>query len=280
MTIHFFKKGSGPKLLLVHGLGGNSHSFDSIINELAMHREVIAVDLPGFGDSLPLPGEVTISTLSAALAAFLKEQNLIGIDAVGSSMGARLVIEMKRQGNLLGDVVSLDPGGFWKGFKRHLFFGSIYLSIRLVRLLNPFLSKICNSKLGRTILFAQFSARPWNLSAKEILTEMRSYIHAQSFDELLYNLTYGETQKGAPKNSITGRLTIGWGKHDRVCFSSQAKYALKLFPDATLHWFTHSGHFPHWDEPQKTVQFILDNTQTKSFGKREHLDKQVQLHTT
>lgn len=38
--------GSGPKLLLVHGIGSRKEAWDPVLVELAAHREVIAVDLP------------------------------------------------------------------------------------------------------------------------------------------------------------------------------------------------------------------------------------------
>ena len=41
---------------------------------------------------------------------------------------------------------------------------------------------------------------------------------------------------------------------------SQAKRATQLFPDAKLHWFDRSGHFPQWDEPQEAVELILRST--------------------
>ncbi|HEX8549086.1 MAG TPA: hypothetical protein VF691_19120 [Cytophagaceae bacterium] len=53
--------------------------------------------------------------------AFIKENNLKGIDAVGSSMGARLVLELARPQTVVGKVISLDSGGFWKGLETHFF---------------------------------------------------------------------------------------------------------------------------------------------------------------
>ena len=53
---------------------------------------------------------------------------------------------------------------------------------------------------------------------------------------------------------------IGWGRRDRVCFPRQAKRAMELLPDAHLHWFDRSGHFPQWDVPQETVRLILAGT--------------------
>ena len=257
-TMHTIRRGAGKPILLIHGLGGSWKSWNPILDQLAARREVIAVDLPGFGATAPLPGEVSIRTLCDALTSFLQDHDLIGIDAVGSSMGARLVLELARRGDVLGGVVSLDPGGFWQGWQRHAFYASIYASIRLVRLLQPAMPFITRHAVTRSLLLAQFSAHPWRLAPEVCLDEMRSYAAASSFDELLGQLAYGETQQGAPRGSITGPLVIGWGRYDRVCFKSQASLAMKMFPDARLHWFKHSGHFPHWDEPHATAQMILD----------------------
>ncbi len=256
--MHHIRRGSGKPLLLVHGIGGNVQSFDTILDALAAEREVIVVDLPGFGRTPPLEGEVSIRTLCDALADFLAAQGLTGIDAVGSSMGARLVLELARRGGVLGAVVSLDPGGFWRGWERHVFNASIWVSIRLIRALQPVLPQLTAHTVSRTLLLLQFSARPWALEPTIVSNELHSYAAAPSFDELLHNLSYGEEQQGAPPGSIPHPLVIGWGRHDRVCFTNQAARAQALFPDARLHWFEHSGHFPHWDSPRETVKLILD----------------------
>ena len=109
---------------------------------------------------------------------------------------------------------------------------------------------------------AQFSVRPWQLSPKVVLEEMRTFAESPVFDELLYNLAYGEEQKSAPPGSIKHPLIIGWGRRDRVCFPSQANLALKKFPDAQLHWFDSCGHFPHWDKSQETLRLILNGMAT------------------
>lgn len=118
-SMHHIRRGSGKPLLLIHGLGGNWRSWSTILDDLAARREVIAIDLPGFGETPPLRGKVSIGALADAVTEFLEVHNLIGIDAVGSSMGARLVLELARR-RVLGAVVSLDPGGSWHGWQRHV----------------------------------------------------------------------------------------------------------------------------------------------------------------
>lgn len=260
MDMHYIRHGAGKPLLLLHGIGGSWRSWQTILDDLAAHREVLAVDLPGFGDTPPLAGEVSIGTLADAVTAFLRQHNLLGIDVVGSSMGARLVLELARRGGVVGAVVSLDPGGFWRGWEIPAFYYSVAGSIRLVRALQPLMPALTGNPISRTLLFAQFSTKPWRLPQKVALDEMRTFAGSPSFDELLYNLAYGEKQQGTPKGSIQQPLVIGWGRQDRVCFPNQAKRALHLFPDAALYWFDDCGHFPQWDQREETVQLILRAT--------------------
>ena len=258
---HIRRGAAGRPLLLIHGLGGSWRSWNPILDDLAREREVIAIDLPGHGETPPLPGEASIATLADAVTEFVRSNDLAGVDTVGSSMGARLVLELARRGaGVLGAVVSLDPGGFWRGWERHTFYASLFASIRLVRRLQPVLPRITQSAAGRTLLFAQFSARPWQLSPQRALDELRGYAASPSFDELLRQLAYGEEQQGAPAGTIPSPLVIGWGRRDRVCFPRQAKRAQELFPDARLCWFNACGHFPQWDAPDKTARLILDTT--------------------
>lgn len=250
--------GAGKPLLLVHGLGSHWRTWQPILDALAAEREVIAVDLPGFGDTPPLPGKATLPALADALVDFLEAHDLLGVDAVGHSMGGHLVLELVRRGKL-GAVVSLDPGGFWRGWERHAVYAALAVSIRLVRLLQPAMPWLTGNAVTRTLLFAQLSARPWRLSPQLTLQEMRSFAAATSFDDLRNQLPY-ETQQGAPRGSIAAPLVIGWGRKDRSCLPRQAGRAQDLFPDARLHWLEHCGHLSLWDAPREVARLVLETT--------------------
>lgn len=66
---------------------------------------MIAVDLPGFGETPPLNGEVSIATLTDSVGEFIREQGLEGVATVGQSMGGRMVLELARRG-IGGDTVA------------------------------------------------------------------------------------------------------------------------------------------------------------------------------
>lgn len=258
-TLNHVRRGTGEPLLLVHGLGGSWRSWGTIIDDLAAHREVVAVDLPGFGETPPLPGEVSIATLTDALERFLTEQGLRGVDTVGSSMGARIVLELARRG-VGRDTVALDPGGFWTPTERRVFSASLRASMALVRRIEPALPTLLASPVGRTALLAQFSARPWALRPEVPLDELRRFLSSPSFDAALDALTDGPVQEGAPRGTAPGRITLGWGRRDGVTLPRQAARAQERFPDAELHWFDRCGHFPQWDAPAETVALVLAST--------------------
>lgn len=256
MDLHHVRRGSGPPLVLLHGLGGSWRSFDRIADGLAARREIVAVDLPGFGHTPPLPGELTFDGLTDAVEAFLAAQDLSRADILGSSMGGRLALELARRG-VGRHTVALDPGGFWNDRELAVFSASLRASVALVRALRPALPTLLGNPAGRTALLAQFSARPWAVRSDVALNEVRGLATAPSTDAALRALVDGPRQTGAPAGTLPGRVVIGWGRRDLVTVPAQAQRAAALFPDATLHWFNRCGHFPQWDVPDEATRVVL-----------------------
>lgn len=86
--------GSGKPLVLLHGLGGTKASFLPTVAALAPQRRVIAVDLPGFGESAkPLGAAYDAPFFSRAVKALLDELEIERTDLLGHSMGGRVALE-------------------------------------------------------------------------------------------------------------------------------------------------------------------------------------------
>ena len=256
--INLIRRGTGKPVLLVHGLGGHWQSWNPILDRLTAAREVILFDLPGHGASPLEPDSGSFNGLVASVERMIAREGLGAIDMVGSSMGARIVLELARRGGT-GAVVALDPGGFWDGWERGFFKTTIGVSVKLLRALRGSLPAISRITPARTALLAQLSAKPWKLDPRQVADELDSYAGTPTFDALVRDLSGGPMQQG-PAARDSGPVTIGWGRHDRLCLPRQAKRAMAAFPSATLHWFEHSGHFPHWDEPEATATLILAAT--------------------
>lgn len=256
--MHQISRGIGKPLLLVHGLGSSWRAWRPILDDLSAERSVIAIDLPGHGSTPADKDSGTFEGLVGSVERYLVGNNLTGIDAVGSSLGARIVLELARRGKV-GNVVALDPGGFWRGWERAYFRTTLGLSARLLRALRSRLPAISRSSAARTALLAQLSATPSALPSELVCTELTGLIDTPTFNALVHDLAYGPEQIG-PAADTSSRIVIGWGKHDRLCLPRQAARAQAAFPSASLHWFENSGHFPVWDMPHEAASVILQAT--------------------
>ena len=253
------RTGTGRPLVLVPGVGADTGTWSPVLAGLEAQRQVVRLDLPGFGQT-PLPtGDYTLAGVADALEAHLRAEDLTGADLVGSSMGARLVLEMARRG-VGRNVVALDPGGFWSPNQKKVFGASLAASVALVRAIRPALPALLSTPVGRTALLAQLSARPWAVDRDYALREVQGLADAPGTSPAIRALTNGPDQEGAPAGSLPGAVLAVWGKQDRVTLPSQSGALKERFPDAVVELWDSCGHFPHWDQPARTVETILRHT--------------------
>src|SRR5215213_2318896 len=111
MSLAHVRRGSGPPLVLIHGIGSQWQMWQPVLDRLARERDVIAVDLPGFGDSPPLPGTPSVEALAGAVAELLGELGIERPHAAGNSLGGGVALELGRRGDARS-VCVLSPAGF------------------------------------------------------------------------------------------------------------------------------------------------------------------------
>ena len=99
MLVHD-RRGAGPALVLIHGIGARRGAWDPVVERLAGERETIAIDLPGFGESPPLPldGDLSIDRYVDAVERFLAGAGLDRPHVAGNSMGGGIALELARRG--------------------------------------------------------------------------------------------------------------------------------------------------------------------------------------
>ena len=251
-------QGSGSKLLLIHGLGGSGQSWSPIIPLLAGQREVSTIDLPGHGNTAARADSGTFVGLADDVQEFIEQNGLTSIDVAGFSLGGRLVLEMARRG-CVGNVVALNPGGFWRGWERTYFKWTLTASQKLLHALKNQLGTLSGSPVTRTALLAQLSARPWALDPVMVEKELVTFAETQTVVPLIRDLASGQAQSG-PASPQAGRVAIAWGEKDRLCPPRQAPRARAAFPEAAFHWIKGSGHYSIWDKPRQVAEMILEGT--------------------
>src|SRR5829696_3249094 len=94
MPIAQHRTGSGEPLLLIHGIGSQWQMWEPVIEPLAREHEVVAIDLPGFGDSPPLDVPPTIEALADAVASLRLDRPHVA----GNSLGGAIALELGARG--------------------------------------------------------------------------------------------------------------------------------------------------------------------------------------
>jgi pimeloyl-ACP methyl ester carboxylesterase len=95
--VRYLVVGEGPPILLVHGWIGSAENFHKWMPALEGRRQMIIPDLPGFGETPPLAGDHSISTLAAFMEAFASAVDLTMFDLGGICLGATVALELARR---------------------------------------------------------------------------------------------------------------------------------------------------------------------------------------
>lgn len=91
--LHYIESGSGPPLLLIHGLFDSLESWQKLIPLLSDRFKIYAIDLPAFGKSpLPSSWKESISGMIKAVVTFLNEKEIRHVSLLGNSMGGGLAL--------------------------------------------------------------------------------------------------------------------------------------------------------------------------------------------
>lgn len=88
------EEGEGSTLLLLHGFCETHEIWSGFTGPLAEHFRVIALDLPGFGQSESLPLPFTIDDVGHAVAKWLKERHLDKVVVIGHSLGGYVALSL------------------------------------------------------------------------------------------------------------------------------------------------------------------------------------------
>lgn len=258
MRLNHYRVGQGEPLVLIHGIGSQWQVWSPVIGRLAQKRDVIALDLPGFGASpMPPPGTPPgVESLTRLVAEFLDELELERPHIAGNSLGGWITLELAKQ-NRARTATGLSPAGFAQGvelvYDRALF----RMSTAFGRLVAARAESVMATPLGRTLAMGLFVAKPANLPAAAAAEALRTLAGAEWFDETLDTALRDHFSDG---QEIGVPVTIAWGEHDRVLFPRQARRALAAIPGAKSVTLTGCGHVPTWDDPEQVTRVLLEGS--------------------
>jgi pimeloyl-ACP methyl ester carboxylesterase len=246
VTITGTRRGSGRPLVLLHTLGTDHHMWDPVLDRVAAAREVLALDLPGFGGSPPVAGG-SPPALAAAVSDWLAARGITRPHVAGNSLGGWVALEMAAAGRA-ASVTAIAPAGLWAnplGPRRSA-------ARALARALLPVLAPLLRLPAARRLALGGTVARPENVPAADALRLVRAYATAPGFD-VANAAMRGSRFTGL--GAITVPVTLAWPEHDRLV------RRLRRIPRGVRSLeLAGCGHLPTWDDPEQVAHVLLEGS--------------------
>ena len=256
--ISTMQAGAGPPVVLLHGLGATKASFLPTVAALAPHHRAIAIDLPGFGDSVkPLNAPYHAPYFAKSVVALLDALGLDRADVVGNSMGGRVAIELGlRHPDRVRRLALLAPSLAWLRDRPWA---------PLLRLLPPQLGALqpAPRPLVEALVRRAIPGATDGWTAAGVDEFLRSYLEPRgraAFYAAARNIyleePHGEKGFWTRLAGLEAPSLFVWGRKDQVVPLRFARHVREAVP-AAQHLELNCGHVPQLERPQVTHDAIL-----------------------
>jgi pimeloyl-ACP methyl ester carboxylesterase len=250
-TVYYLEGGEGQTILLVHGFGSNKDNWNRLAKYLTPSFRVVAVDLPGFGESTKRQdASYTVAAQVDRLNSIAKALSLESFHVAGNSMG----------GNIAGRYTIRFPD---KVLTLGLFNTAGVLRCpeksemgrRLERGENPLLIETPED-FDAMLKFA-FVKPPWFPGiVKKMMAD--EWAQSRAFNEKVFREIIEEASSLEPDlPKIWTRTLILWGDSDRLLHVSCAEVLEKGLPSSTKVIMKDCGHVPMMERPEETARHYL-----------------------
>jgi pimeloyl-ACP methyl ester carboxylesterase len=258
--IRYLRVGHGTPIVLLHTLRTQLDYFDPLLQQLDIDRfEVIAIDLPGHGESSAPPVEYTAGYFTDAVAALLDVCDVQDAVVVGESIGGSMALTLAARHNpRVTRVVAINPYDYGRrgGIRRSSPLANVLFTAMLLPIVGPIVAHTETKAILRRVLqggfyhppalptelvekLARCGALPGHARAfRSLCLEWRSWIDARA--------AYG---------AIDLPVTLVYGDDDwsRPAEREANAHAIPGVRTATL---TNSGHFSSLEKPHEVAQLI------------------------
>ena len=249
------RHGAGEPLVLLHGVTHRRQAWYPVLDELAEHREVILVDLPGHGQSPPfeLDGLSVKDALRRDFEGFLAAIGLDRPHIAGNSLGGLVALHAAANGRARS-VTALSPAGFWRdeaefAYTRRFFVGLLALADRL----GPGVERAARSRLIKQVVYSSLMAHPSRVPTDHVLGDTRAFMYARPTLRTMLAAAEPFTEN-VPREVP---VTIAWSGRDLVLPRWQAETAKRRLPHAEHVMLRGVGHVPMFDNPREVAKVLL-----------------------
>jgi pimeloyl-ACP methyl ester carboxylesterase len=243
-------------MVLIHGIGSTWRVWTPVLETLEARHEVLALSLPGYGESPPLEQEPTVPALVDAVEHEMDAAGFETAHVVGNSLGGWITAELARRGRARS-AVAIDAAGLWTDKELAYSRRSLRSTHSLTRAMAPYAHLLTRFALLRALLFLQVQARAWRNDPEESAYAIRAMANSDSFPQTLGWILRNRAQpRGLPE--ITSPFLVVWGSWDFLLPVRQASRWERLVPGAELRVLPRLGHVPMADDPDLVAGIVLD----------------------
>ena len=255
--LNHVRRGSGAPLVLIHPLGGELVVWEPVLDLLARERDVIAVDLPGFGGSAPLSNGAppTPQLLARSVGAFMDSLGIERAHVASNSLGGWVALEVAKAGRALS-VTGLSTAGLWR---RPLGPRPGADLRRVGRALLPVLPLLLRSVRGRRLLLRSSVGHPERVPPAAAWRLVRSYVTSPGFEPAN---TAMRAAVFSGVEQIRVPVTLVWAELDRL-----VRRPRETAPGWRTLMLRGCGHIPTWDDPEQVAGALLAASSTAPGGR-------------
>jgi pimeloyl-ACP methyl ester carboxylesterase len=247
--------GRGPVLLAVHGLGGTKASFLPTLALMSRRHRVIAIDLPGFGDSVkPLRAPYDARYFAGVLSDLLDVLGVERAHVAGNSMGGRIALELAlTEPDRVDRLVLLAPAMAWLRRRRWA---------PVVRMLRPELTALPMPGVERLVRRLVGSGDDWTAAGvDEFMRAFSTPRGRHAFHAVLRNIyldaPHGDGGLWSRLAEMQHDALFVWGRHDRLVPIAFMNHVERTFP-AARHLELSCGHVPQVERPFETHEAMRE----------------------
>jgi pimeloyl-ACP methyl ester carboxylesterase len=253
--IFCYDHGSGPVLILIHGMFGDFTDWEPILEPLSKSHRVVALDLPGFGASSKPDVEYTEKFFVATLLAVLQELGITKATFVGNSLGGIVCMLFALQHpERVESLVLIGSGGFHDWTEEERSDAQLRFRKDNLRKLSPAIHQRIFTPLfvkGASAISDSYLRKQ---DAKLSRDDFEQYVHAinSSVQLALDAVLLGRLCE------IKSRTLLIQGKQDQVMLLKWAQEAVQRFPCAELKVIADCGHVPQLESGPEVVRMISE----------------------
>jgi pimeloyl-ACP methyl ester carboxylesterase len=251
------RAGAGEPLVLLHGLGLTWRCWRPVLPALERVHEVLALDLPGFGDAAALPRRPTVDALCDAVEEELDRAGLGEAHVAGNSLGGWIALELARRGRARS-VVALAPAGLELPAERAYVVSAneaMRLRAKAAASMAPLLAR---NPVTRAAMLGPMRARPWRVPADDAAAEIRAFARAPGFQATVRCTIATRAPTGLGQIRVPARICFG--SRDVLLAALTSPRFAAAVPGADLRRLPGCGHVPMADDPALVARSICEVT--------------------